>query len=110
MGFSLQGFMEVLKHETSFKIEIFFFIFFLIIIPFFPVSFISKWILALSMFIILIAEMFNSSIERLTDLVTNEYSELAKHAKDAAAAGVMLSATLTGCIWVAVIIYEISKN
>lgn len=49
------------------------------------------WIVVgiLSMYI---AEIFNSSIEKVVDKASPEHSELAKHSKDMAAAGVLLTA------------------
>lgn len=51
--------------------------------------------LGLSIGSVFIAEVFNTSIEFLTDLVSPEYNELAKKVKDLAAAGVLLSAIVS---------------
>jgi len=47
---------------------------------------------------VIAAESFNTSIEYLTDLVTEDYHELAKKTKDAAAGGVLISAITASII------------
>ena len=49
------------------------------------------WI-TIGIFIVFITEFINSSIERIVDLVTDKKHELAKQAKDLAAAAVLLGA------------------
>lgn len=52
-----------------------------------------EWIwIAQAIFIVFIAEFFNSAIEKTVDLVTEEKHEKAKRAKDMAAGAVLLSA------------------
>ena len=104
--YAIDGLTEAFKNETSFKIEVFFFVFFTTDIWFLPISFLSKTILQTSMLIPLICELFNSAIESGVDLVTKEHHPLAKYAKDAGAAAVLLSLFLTFDIWIAVFIYE----
>jgi len=104
--YALCGLKECFRGETSFKIEVFFFILLSILLWFFPISLLSKVILQTSLFIPLIAELFNSAIERVVDLATQEFHPLAKGAKDSGAAAVLLSLFLTLGIWVAVGIYE----
>ena len=53
--------------------------------------------------LVLVAELFNTAIERLTDLVTQEHHELARQAKDAASAAVFVSALAAGAAWVFVL-------
>ena len=60
-----------------------------------------KLLLFVSLFFPLFAELVNSAIERTVDLVTTEYHELAKAAKDAASAAVLVSLIVTGLIWAA---------
>lgn len=60
-------------------------------------------ILALGL-LVLAAELFNTAVERTVDLVSLEKSELARLAKDAASAGVMVTAIATGVAWVVVLL------
>lgn len=60
-------------------------------------------ILALGV-LVLAAELLNTAIERVVDLVSLEKSELAKQAKDAGSAGVAVTAVAVGVAWVVVLV------
>ena len=60
-------------------------------------------ILALGI-LVLVMELMNTAIERAVDLVSLQRSELARMAKDAGSAGVMVSAIAAGVAWVAVLV------
>jgi len=63
-----------------------------------------EWaVLAVTMVLVLSAEMVNTMIEALVDLVTQEYHPLAKTAKDVAAGVVLLTAI--GAVVVGLIIF-----
>jgi len=49
-------------------------------------------VLLFSVALVLIAEMFNTAVEAVVDLVTQTYHPLAKHAKDVAAGAVLVAA------------------
>lgn len=52
----------------------------------------SEWIfLTLAITAVISAEALNSGIEKTVDLTSPDFHELAKHAKDVAAAGVLIS-------------------
>ncbi len=52
-----------------------------------------EWaILTICIFMVLAAETINTAIEKTVDLVTRDYHPLAKHAKNIAAGGVLLTA------------------
>lgn len=58
-----------------------------------------RWIV-LSIALVLVSELLNTAIEALVDLVSPGYHALAKRAKDAAAAAVLLAAiaaVIIGC-------------
>jgi len=104
--YAIDGLIEAFQTETSFKIEVFAFFIFTIVIWFLPISILSKIIMQTAMLIPLITELLNSAVERVVDLVTKDIHPLAKHAKDAGAAAVLISFFLTIGIWIAVLIYE----
>lgn len=104
--YALEGLWQALKNETSFKIEVVLFIIFSTLFWLLPISLLSKVMLQCSLFIPLIVELLNSAVEAVVDLCTKERHPLAKYAKDAAAAAVLLSLFLTLSIWIAVGIYE----
>jgi diacylglycerol kinase len=64
-------------------------------------------LLAVAMLLVLAAEMFNSALEYLTDLVSPEYHPLAKKAKDAAAGAVLLMAILAAILGVIIFVPEL---
>ena len=68
-----------------------------------PFKFNYNIILSLSLFIPLFSEIINSAIERVVDLYTSEYNELAKKAKDIGAFLVFLSFVVTIIIWIVII-------
>ena len=100
---SMRGIVEVAKNERPMQVEIACFVLFSIILIFLDLSFGYKAILFISLFLPLFAEVVNSSIERAVDLITLEYHDLAKAAKDAASAGVLIALIVTGLIWASVI-------
>ena len=59
---------------------------------YFEISLLEWCCCVLAMAIVLAAEAFNTAIEDLTDLVSPGHHPLAGHAKDLAAAGVLLTA------------------
>jgi len=97
--YALEGLIDITKNETSFKWQILLFVAGNILAWSLPISFGYSAILAFSLFIPLLAEIINSAIERVVDLVTQDYHILAKNAKDAGAAIVLISLILTALIW-----------
>lgn len=69
---------------------------------------IYEWcLLIFAIGLVFIAEVFNTSIEFLTDIVSPEYNEKAKKVKDVAAAGVLLSAIVSVIIGAIIFIPKI---
>lgn len=101
--YALAGLADITKNESSFKLQILLFVVMNIVAWCLPIAFYLQAILSLSLFIPLMAEVANSAIERVVDLVTLDYHELAKRAKDAGATLVFFSLVLTGLIWTAVL-------
>jgi diacylglycerol kinase len=53
-----------------------------------------------SLIFILVVEAINTAIENVVDLVTDEWQELAKKAKDTASSAVLLSLFQAFIVWV----------
>jgi len=102
--YAVEGFIDIVKHESSFKLQLLLFFVMGIVAWMLPISFGHASILFLSLFIPIMAEVTNSSIERVVDLVTSDYHILAKQAKDAGATLVLLSLIFTGLIWIATLV------
>ncbi|EKT0454721.1 diacylglycerol kinase [Campylobacter jejuni] len=97
--YALEGLFVLFKNEMAFRIEL------CIIIPaivfsfFLKVSFLEHLLLISVLILILIVEALNSAIEACVDLITNEWHEKAKIAKDCASAAVFFSALLALFAW-----------
>jgi diacylglycerol kinase (ATP) len=97
--YALEGAKTVLKSEKSFKTQLLVIAIIGIALIFINISTISKLVLFFSTWLILIAEAFNSAIERVVDLVTQDYHQLAKEAKDIGSFAVLLTFILIAAIW-----------
>jgi len=97
--YALEGLVDIVKNESSFKMQLLMFFVMGTVAWVLPIGFGYASILFLSLFIPIMAEVANSSIERVVDLVTLDYHILAKRAKDAGATLVFLSLVLTALIW-----------
>lgn len=109
IGYALSGAKAVFKSETSFKIQLAVITLIGITLIFINISIVSKMVLFFSTWIILIAEAFNSAIERAVDLVTKEYAPLAKEAKDIGSFGVLLAFLFIAAIWGMTLYLEMSR-
>ena len=79
---------------------------------FLDLSVIEFALLALSITIVIFAELFNTAVELTIDLVQEEYHDLAKAAKDVAAGGVLVAsmgALVTGYLVLSDSIYNIME-
>jgi len=102
--YALEGFLDIIKNETSFKWQLLMLFVMGIVSWNLPISFGYSAILFISLFFPVLAEIANSSIERVVDLVTTDYHILAKQAKDAGAALVLLSLIVTTLVWIFVLL------
>ena len=102
--YAWNGLREITRNETSIKIHYAAFIVFSIGIYFLPIEIGYKLYMFFSMFVPIMAELVNSAIERVVDLVTTDYHEMAKHAKDAGSAIVFVALWSTLFSWIAVLL------
>jgi len=102
--YAVEGFVDIVKNETSFKWQLLMLFVLGIIAWALPISFGYSSILFLSLFIPILAEVANSALERVVDLVTQDYHILAKQAKDAGATLVLLSLIVMAMIWASVLL------
>lgn len=109
-SYALSGLKEVFKNESSFKLQVVFFFVMASITYMLPFTFFHKLLLFIVLFLPLMSEIANSAIERVVDLVTTEYHELAKQAKDAGAALVFMSFVVVAIVWLSIIYIEIFKG
>lgn len=99
--YSMQGLMYCFKNESSFLFEAIITCFIIILGIFFDIKFL-EWVISFgSLALISVTELINTAIEATVDMVTKEYNEYAKIAKDcgSAATGVMsILATIVNLI------------
>ncbi len=110
VSYALAGMREVLRSERSFRTQLLVIALIAVGLFFAPLSPLSKWILFASTWLVLIAEAFNSAVERVVDLVTREHHPLAGQAKDIGAFGVLLAFCLVAMIWGIVLFYELGMR
>lgn len=106
-SYALNGLYDLLKTETSFKIELFITIVLIPFIFYIDTTFSNKLIMFITLMGMLIAEAINSAIERVVDLVTLEHHEMAGRAKDVGSACVFLSISLFVISWIFIILNSI---
>ena len=97
--YSKQGFLAAYKSEEAFRLDILFCVIMLGLSFFLPCSVGNRAYLTSSLIILLLMELVNTAIETIVDLVTKEYNELAKKAKDIGSLLVLLAFVNVGMIW-----------
>ncbi len=105
--FSFDGLKYAYLHEQSLALHVI--IMFIII----ACGFVFKitpiqWVITLVMgALILVSELFNTSIEAVVDLVTEEFHPLAKIAKDTASAATFVASIIAAGMWLTVFLPKI---
>lgn len=89
----------MIANETSFKIELGLVVILLPVLYVLPLDLLYKLVMFIALMGIPMAEAINSAIERVTDLVTLEYHEMAGRAKDAGSSVVFLSIVIFVVVW-----------
>ena len=90
--YALEGFITSFKTEQNMKIHIFIMSMVIIFGIFLKISK-AEWIICIILFAVVIsAELFNTAIETVVDMITLEKNEKAKIAKDIAASAVLVLA------------------
>ena len=97
--YALNGLKDVIIHETSFKIELVIVIILLPVVVVLDISLTHKLLMFMTLMGMLLAEVINSAIERVVDLVTLEHHPMAGRAKDVGSTIVFLSIGLFVVVW-----------
>jgi len=106
--YAMAGMREVLRSETSFKVQLLVISLIGIGLFFVPLSLASKLILFVSTWLVLLVEAINSAIERVVDLVTLEQHPLAGQAKDIGAFAVLIAFVIVAMVWGIVLYGELA--
>lgn len=91
-SYALWGIKWVIIHERNFKAHLLAAFLAIGFGWFLKISVIEWTLLSFAIFLVLILEMVNTSIEKTVDIATKEHQPLAKIAKDVAAGAVLLAA------------------
>lgn len=99
-GYSLAGLKAAFKNESAFRQELFIGVLLSPLIVYPGHTLVERLLLTGSLFIVLIAELFNSAIEAVVDRIGNEHHELSGRAKDMGSAAVFLSLVFAFVCWI----------
>ena len=102
-SYALKGLKDVIKNETSFKIELIIAIVLLPIIVFIDLTLVNKLLMFITLMLMLLSEVINSAIERVVDLVTLEHHAMAGRAKDVGSAIVFISIFIFCVTWASIL-------
>ncbi|MEG1869712.1 MAG: diacylglycerol kinase family protein [Oscillospiraceae bacterium] len=90
--FAFTGLMHTIAHERNMRVHIVAMIYVLLFSVFYNLSTAEHGMLYIVIAMVLITELFNTSIEAIVNLLSPKYSQFAKIAKDTAAASVLIAA------------------
>lgn len=103
--YSMQGLWSAITKETAFRQEFFLSLVLATIGWYFAKSTRDFLFLISALLFVMVVELLNSSIEKLTDLVQPKYHPLAKIVKDMASSAVFLSLVIAVLVWVAILAF-----
>ncbi|MGB9619799.1 MAG: diacylglycerol kinase [Armatimonadota bacterium] len=89
--YAIEGVVHVLRTQRHMRFHFLTLLLVLIVSLVFGLSRTEVMVLLFTITLVLVAEMFNTAIEAVTDLVTQTYHPLAKFAKDIAAGAVLIT-------------------
>lgn len=107
LNHATDGIDYALNHERNLKIEIFIGILVCIAGFIFKISLLEWLVIVLVISMVISLELVNTSIERTVDLVTKEYKDLAKVAKDVAAGSVLIMSMFSVVIGIIIFLPKI---
>ncbi|MCE4956147.1 diacylglycerol kinase family protein [Macrococcoides caseolyticum] len=96
--YPIQGFITLLKKDVNFVNHLIAAVMVIIFSFYFQITKVEWMFVIIAIFSVLFMEVINTSVEYVVDLVTEDYHELAKHAKDTAAFAVLLSSIMSASI------------
>jgi diacylglycerol kinase (ATP) len=107
---SLRGIKSTYQNEKAFRQEVCLSIILIPLTLIIPVSLLFKGYLLLSLILVLLMEIANSAIEATVDMVTMEFHELAKRAKDMGSAIVLIALIHLFIAWFLAILTIFQSN
>ena len=98
-SYAVKGLIDLIKNESSFKIELIITLILLPVIIFVDTTLTNKALMFVTLMGMILAETTNSAIERVVDLVTLEHHDMAGRAKDVGSAIVFISISIFVVTW-----------
>lgn len=89
---ALRGLFMMIKTERNFQIELLAFFVNLFLIFYFKLNYIDTILVLMASFAVLSAEIFNTAIEKICDIIQPDFDKRIGFIKDIAAGAVMLTA------------------
>lgn len=102
--YALKGLVDLIKTESSFKIELIIVLILIPIIFFVDTNITNKLLMFITLMGMPLTEAMNGAIERAVDLVTLEHHEMAGKAKDAGSAAVFISISIFVITWAIILV------
>ena len=96
--FAFRGLRSLLKFEHNSRIHLFAAVIVIILGFIFKISLVEWCLLILTIGLVFLSELINSSLEAFSDAVKPEWNEQIMRAKDYAAAAVLFSSIISVCI------------
>jgi diacylglycerol kinase len=103
-GHAIAGLIHALRHNQNLRIHFFAATIVSVLAVLLQINPFEKGILGLTILLVISAEMINTSIEEMVDLITTEHRQQAKIAKDVAAGMVLV--TSIGAVVVGILIFS----
>jgi diacylglycerol kinase (ATP) len=103
LGWSLAGLRSAWRHEEAFRLEV------LLAVVLLPLALwvgdtgLEKAVLVGAVFLVLVSELINSSVESVVDRISEEEHILSKRAKDVCSAAVFLALVNVLVVWLLVL-------
>lgn len=105
--FPIVGLFTILKKDNNFLFHLLTALIVIIFCFVFKLNMYEWLFVLIAIFIVLITEVLNTSIEYIVDMYTDDFHILAKHAKDTAALAVLLASILAIIIGIIIFLPKI---
>ena len=101
--YAIEGIWQCIKTQRNFRVHISAAVGVALVAPYFSLTRVEIAILIFAAFLVMVSEMFNTSIEFLVDLKTRDRYKFAKYAKDIAAGAVAFASLCSVGIGIAIL-------
>jgi diacylglycerol kinase (ATP) len=96
------GIVYAFKEESAFRQELALLVLLTPVALFLPISPLEKCALIVSIVMVLVVELLNSSVEAAIDRISFDHHDLSKRAKDFGSAAVMLTLLIAALLWITI--------